>query len=108
MGKEELELDAAEAPRQPLVLETLNVVGDEGSPDVDLQGRLLHPVLSVVEELSEDVKYGGLIRDHLLKGDGGVLVVACAIQKHLFQIVITQIPCWLLACDHDCPSFKTH
>ena len=82
MRKKELELDATEAPGQPLVLETLHVVGDEGPADVDLESRLLDPVLAVVEELSEDVKYGGLIRDHLLKGDGGVLVVAGAIQEH--------------------------
>ena len=108
MRKKELKLDAAEAPRQPLVLETLHVIGDEGPADVDLESRLLHPVLGVVEELSEDVKYGGLVRNHLLEGDGRVLVVAGAIQEHLLQIVVTQVPRWLLASNHDCSGFETH
>ena len=80
--KKELELDAAQSPGEPLVLETLNIVRDKRPPDVDLQGRLLHPLLGVVEELSENVKDCRLISDHLLKGDRGVLIVAGSIQEH--------------------------
>ena len=45
MRKKELELDAAESPSQPFMLETLHVVRDKGPADVDLESRLLDPVL---------------------------------------------------------------
>jgi len=67
LRQEEVELDGRLLVAQLKVVEADDVIGGEGPSNVDLQGRGSDPVITVVEEIAQDVEQGRLVGDHLLQ-----------------------------------------
>ena len=69
-------------------LKASEVVRDEGPAHVDLQRGLPHRLVVVVEEVTEDVKDGRLVGDHLLEAGRRVLRLVGRVQKHLLHVIV--------------------
>ena len=67
LRQQEVELDSRLLVAQLEVVEADDVIGGEGSANVDLEGRGSNPVVGVVEEVAQDVEKRRFVGDHLLK-----------------------------------------
>ena len=67
LRQQEVELDGRLLVAQLEVVEADDVIGGEGSANVDLEGRGSNPVVGVVEEVAQDVEKRRFVGDHLLK-----------------------------------------
>jgi len=67
LRQEKVKLDGWFFAGKLKVVKTNDVIGGEGAPNVDLEGRGSDSFVAVIEKVAQNVKEGRLIGDHLLK-----------------------------------------
>ena len=108
VGEEEVKLEGVLVEAETEICQGHQLVGGVGPPHVHLQGGGLDGVLVMVEEVSEDVKDGAVVVDHLFQISVVFGGLVDDVEKYPLHVIVPLLVRGLLGADQDRPGFEGH
>ena len=106
VGEEEVELECVLVEAETEVGQGHQFVGGIGPPHIDLQGGGPDSILMVVEEVSEDIKDGAVIIDHLLQVPIVLGGLVDDVQEDPLHVIVPLLIRGLFGTDQDCAGLE--